>query len=312
MRGLSRILGTQRVLILSVIWLGSIHASAAETTLRYKFKVGDEIPYILTLKTTSEIKSPQLPMPITQEMTQTMHFKNCVDEVMSDGSARLRQTFTQIKLSSRSTAPGAQSFEYDSASDTEPTGPMAESVLKTIKPLLRSDIQQTMNPLGEITKVVLPQSMLDALKNNPALAAQGNTLSEEGMKNLTSQAGISFPEKPLEVGDSWSQSSDLKLPFGKLTTTRTMQYAGRNEQGLEKIIIQTKLTMEPAPNAPVSMKITQGGGQGELLFDPLRGRVHTSQLKQTMEAEITVAGQTLQQKNETTVNLKQDESTASP
>lgn len=311
MRGFSRVLGAQHILILSVIWLGSNHAWAAETVLRYKFKVGDDVRYILNLNTTSEIKSPQLPMPITQEMMQTMHFKNRVDEVMSDGSAKMRQTFTRIMLSSRSTAPGAQNFEYDSASGQEPTGPMAESVLKAIKPLLQADIQQTMNPLGEITKVVLPQSMMDALKNNPALAAQGNTLSEEGMKNLTSQAAISFPEKPLAVGDSWSQSTDLKLPFGKLTTTRTMRYAGRDEHGLEKIIIQTKLTMEPAPNAPVSMKITQGGGQGELLFDPLRGRVHASQLKQTMEAEITVAGQTLQQKNETTVNLRQAEPTAS-
>uniref|UniRef100_A0A7C4LNB9 DUF3108 domain-containing protein n=1 Tax=Schlesneria paludicola TaxID=360056 RepID=A0A7C4LNB9_9PLAN len=300
----------RHVLTVLLVALGTGAAAHAEATLRYKFKAGDETRYVLTQSLTTEVTLPQQEKPVTTGMTQSMYFKNVVDEVTSTGSARLRQTYTRIKLSVRSSAAGAQSFDYDSAAEEQPTGPIAESILKSIKPLLNAEIQQTISPRGEISDVIVPQSLLDAFKSNPALAAMGNTFSAEGFKNLSAQSAVSFPDKPLAVGDAWDQAIDLKLPFGKLTTTKTMRYGGKDEHGLEKLGISTTMTMEPAANPQVSMKLTKGQGAGAILFDPLRGRVHSSTLKQTMEAEIMVAGQKIQQKSETEVALQLDEGTA--
>jgi hypothetical protein len=300
---------TRHVLTFLLFTLGTAATAYAEATLRYKFKAGDETRYVLTQSMTTEMTLPQQEKPLTSNMTQTMHFKNVVDEVASDGSARMRQTFTRIKIAIRSSAPGAQPFDYDSAAEKEVTGPIADAILQSIKPLLNAEIQQSMSPRGEVSDVVVPQSLLDAFKSNPALAAMGNTFSAEGIKNLSTQSAIAFPEKPLAVGDAWDQAIDLKLPIGKLITTKTTRYAGKNDAGFEKLGVSTKLTMEPAANAPVSMKLTNGKGEGEILFDPARGRLHSSTLKQTMAAELSAGGQTIQQKSETEVTLRLDEGT---
>ena len=284
--------------------------SAAEPGLIYKFKVGDETKYVLKQSMKMEMTTPQIPNPVASNMTQIMSFKTVVDEVTPEGAAKQRQTITRIQMTVKSDAPGAPSLEYDSAAEEEPTGPLAGVMLQSIKPLVGAEFLQTISARGEISEVVVPESVTAALKKNPGAAAMGDAFSADGIKQISSQAAISFPEKPLTVGDKWDQKIEMKLPFGKLITTKTTTYAGSGDNGMERLGVALKVDSEPAPNAAASLKVTAGKGDGEILFDKAKGRVHSSTLKQTMAMEIAVAGQTIVQKTETDVKLQLDEGRA--
>ena len=128
------------------------------------------------------------------------------------------------------------------------------------------------------------------------------------MKNLVSQAAIVFPEKQLAKNDHWDERVEVKLPFAKLITIRTITYRGPEENGLERLDVATTVESEPVENAAVSLKVTDGKGSGVILFDSKRGRIHSSDLKQNVTTEVGVAGQTFQQKIETVIKLQLDPS----
>lgn len=299
-----------RFCILALAGIGSLAllatSASAEATLRYQFRPGETTHYVMTQSMTMSSKIPNVDQPIEMQMKQTMFMDLAVQEVLPDGSARQKQTIRRIKLAMKSSAPNGPNIEYDSEDGKVPEGPLAALMLKSIQPLVGAELEQTLTPRGEVSNVTIPQKMIDALKANPGAAMMGDLATPEGLKQMTSQTAMAFPETPLKLNDNWSSSFDVKMPFGTMTTKKTTTYLGPGEGSLERMGLATDVSFTPLPNAPASLKIVDNEADGQVLFDNRLGRLQKTSLTQTTSMQITVGAQTIDQQVKTDVLFELD------
>lgn len=295
-------------LAIGIVWWGSVAATGlAQTPLRYRFEPGQVSKYNFTQNMTMEMKLPGRNEPMITRMTQKMVMKLTTDEVLDDGSAKQRQSIERLSLSFKTEgAPANQEFSYDSASEKLPEGPLAEMVLKSVQPMVGAEWQQTISARGEISEVKVPEKMIAAIKANPGAAMMGNFATEEGLKQLSSQAAMAFPEAPLKADDDWSSTIDLKMPFGMMKTKKICTYVGPNSERLEEIALTTDVTFEPAPNAPATLKIVDNQSDGKFVFDNAQGRLVKSVLSQVTNMQINAGGQQIDQVVSTDVLFELD------
>jgi hypothetical protein len=62
------------------------------------------------------------------------------------------------------------------------------------------------------------------------------------------------------------------------------------------------MTFEGTPQ--VQMKVSDQNSSGEILFDVAAGRLHSTKLEQNVTIDVTVGGQTIQQKIDQTIDVK--------
>ena len=115
----------------------------------------------------------------------------------------------------------------------------------------------------------------------------GGMFSEEGMKNLISQSSLSLPEGPVEPGNEvgaaveGARAHDRDDGHGQ-----DLHLRGPRREGCRpasKIGLDTKVTLEPAADSNVAVKIASQQGKGEFSFDNKAGRVVTSRVDDQMQ-----------------------------
>ena len=70
-----------------------------------------------------------------------------------------------------------------------------------------------------------------------------------------------------------------------------------------KIGLDTKVTLEPAADSNVAVKIKSHNGKGEFAFDPQAGRMVSSRVNDKMQMSLSVKGQDLEQTTDTVTTM---------
>ena len=122
-----------------------------------------------------------------QEMNMTWDVQG-VDE--KTRRSRHRQKFDRVKMKMTTPVGG---FEYDSKSETAPTG-LGAMIAPMYKAMTQGEFEITMTARGEVKDVKIPEEVLAALKNSPGAAAMGDIASAEGFKKMISQGALVLPE----------------------------------------------------------------------------------------------------------------------
>ncbi|MFM7843754.1 MAG: DUF6263 family protein, partial [Planctomycetota bacterium] len=139
------------------------------------------------------------------------------------------------------------------------------------------------------------------------LAQMGGAFSEDGLKGMMQQSSMPLPAEALTKGKSWTNQVEMKTPIGvtKLTTTYTYQGPeARDNVMLEKITTKSEMTIEPAANQDVKVKVKDTDIQGTIYFDNVAGRIVDSTQTQKITMEIAVMGQNLESKQTQTLKYK--------
>ncbi len=273
----------------------------AQTTLRWKLKDGETLRYSTDM--VQKQKATVMGMEIETTMTQGMGMSWKVGEV-KDGKAEVTQTIDWFRQKMES--PFAQ-FEFDSKEGKEPEGPIGQLIAPIMKALVGAEFTLKLDPQGEISDVKVSQKLVDSLKQNPALAQFGGMFSEDGLKNMVQQGGQGFPKESVEKGSSWTKNMELKMPFGTMKMQNTFTYEGaetKDDVKLEKIAMKAKLSIEPAENSPIELKIKSGDVAGTIYFDNVAGRIRFSETKQNMVMEINAMGQMIETVVDQTMVMK--------
>ena len=163
-----------------------------------------------------------------------------------------------------------------------------------------------MDGRGQLTDIKVPQKLLDSLRQAGPAAAAGGMFSEEGMKNLISQSSLSLPEGAVEKGTNWKQQSKVPLPMiGTMLMDKTYTFAGADEKAPDRsqITLDTKVTLEPAADSNVAVKISSQQGKGEFSFDNKAGRVVSSRVNDKLKMSISINGQDLEQSTDTITTM---------
>jgi Family of unknown function (DUF6263) len=271
-------------------------ASAQTVTLRYRFAKGDSVTYQVTSVVESTLGGlPMGDLKLTQTMVQTL--ETTVEDVATDGTATLRETFKSEKMD-MTTPMGL--ISYDTAS-TKP--PAADPITGMIGAMLGSMIGESVTvviaPGGSVQKVEgmakLFEKISAKLPSDPTggmlTASLKGMLDDESVRSMFEQAFGHFPDQAVKVGDAWP--GELKLgsaATGRLigSTTSTLKSI---DAGVARVGVTLTLKQDGEPAAgPMGMtlKFNDGKGEGESLFDVDKGRMTRSTMR--TESHSSVAG----------------------
>jgi hypothetical protein len=225
-----------------------------------------------------------------------MGLKWDVLEVDSQGNMRIRQTF--IWAAYQQTNPMG-SVEYDSAKQATPT-----AGAEPFAALLGQGFVVKLSPKGDVLDVNGVEEMRAAVlkklppgaDQRPEMSAVAMYLDKNSVKEMLGANLAVYPDKPVEVGQSWSKKQTVKLGFGIITDSKwTLQ---KREDGMD--IIATTATLRSDPSSPpmetagMTMKFDiTGTAEGTLRVEEATGLIRLDQSRQQLKGNIDVgpAGQ---------------------
>lgn len=285
----------------------SLAQRESSAPLRYKFKEGQVTKYKLHQTVDTEMEVPGQPGPLGQSMEQTTFITNSTNSVNSNGSGIQTQVITRMLLKISGTLPGMPNVDFDSDVKKEASNSATKNLTDSLKPMIGAEFKQTIQPTGEVTDIVIPDQVAAAMKKNAAAGVMGEMATPEGIKKMTTQGAVVFPEKLPVIGDEWSENIDVKLPFGKMITKRILTYVGKTENNMDRLKLATEVSFEATKGTGVELTITNNESSGEILFDSQKGIVSKSHLHQVTKMTIEAQGQTIDQTITTDVDMDLDE-----
>ena len=129
----------------------------------------------------------------------------------------------------------------------------------------------------------------EALKGVPdeQRAAVGLFLNKE---SLTRLAQASFPALPDKKGDKKETSGVVKAALGSYDTKSTVTNHSNVDKNV-RFTVNTDWTFKPAADATGPFKIVsidpaKGTSEGEIIFNPADGQVHSSKLESKIKAKV--------------------------
>ncbi len=287
-----------------VLFAANGAAQEGKTTLQYRLTKGLVLNYQMSqdMETRITVSGRTNVVRLKQKMDVTWK----INDVDAKGHAKVSYWFKRIRFDLDTFN---KKFSYDTDSKEKIKGTVGALMAKLFKAMTEAEIRFTMAPDGKITEVQVPENFLRTLKEigGPGKGIGGNFLSEEGIKKMISQGGMSFPSQPIARGDSWSNSISQKLPFAEMKTVNTYVFEGvGNKSGkrLAKITVSPEMQLTPDPNSPITMKLEKQDSKGEAYFDVARGRLVSFNNLQTMQVTAMSGGENLLMEVKTTVGLQ--------
>ena len=207
-------------------------------------------------------------------------------EVRSEGVVTLQQAIRRIVLEMKS-----QNANFVIDTDHEkPLAGVGEIMAKEIRALAGSRFLVTTNKNGEVLDVKIPD---DSSKK-----ATPDGLAEAGLREIAVNSSLQFPNKLVNVGDTWQKQFDLDMrTFGKLIVSTTYQYLGEElveGQTLDKIRATTAMrASDPKDNS--GLKLSQQESAGTIWFNNAQGCIDHCEYKQGMSMDVQQAGQQIKQ-----------------
>jgi hypothetical protein len=276
-----------------------VSAAQAQTTLRYQFKEGDKLPYVMEqkMKMTMSIMGVEIDTTMNMDMQMSL---NVLEKAKDGGHV------VQFKVAGAKMVMDGPTGKVtvDSTDKNEPDDPVGKILYGLVKAIGTMEMKGTMLPTGETKDVKLSEETAKALANVPGADKLGDAANGDALKSML--ASIVFPNEAIMKGKTWTNKTDTKTQIGKTTTENTYTYEGADQNGLEKIGVKPSIKIDADPNADVKIKLKNAKGTGQILFDNKNGRLVESTTTQTMQMQLNAMGidldQTIQQT--TTLRLK--------
>jgi hypothetical protein len=278
-----------KVLGLAALALALLAGPArAQTTLRYKFKEGDKLPYtaVTDMLSTASFGG----MDIESKFKMSAEAELSVTKVEPDGSARVRLKMGRVKISLE--APTANG-EFDSANKNDGDGEGIGALLgKVGRRLADLDVTFTLTPDGQTRDVSLPKPK--KMKGGGGAGMEKMFLDLFSPEVLVEGFSLlQLPKDPVSKGDKWEDKKTVGSPVGKVTVSNKYVYEGQVEKGgkkLEKIAVTPQIKVAGAGDAklPFKVKIKSSKGKGAAYFDNQAGRLLETTNEMVMDAEISL------------------------
>ncbi len=276
-----------------------VGSTAQGANLRWKLKVGDSLRYEMSEKrVTSVLTGGAEVSKVT--LTQTVDLTWSVKDVESQGSANLTHTIDRVRIKIESPQG---SIDFDSKDEKGEGNP-----LKTLfKVLVGKPFSFKMDPQGALSDVKVPQNVARILKELGGAAGGADQIfSEEGLKTMITQSSVILPKEEISTGKSWTQEVKIPAPpLGSMVLAKTYRFEGESpENGMAKIGIDAKFTLQSVPGVDVPFKIQSQASKGEISFDNAVGRLTSSSLNEKLEQVGKIQDKEFTQITDSTVSMK--------
>ncbi|MSQ95231.1 MAG: hypothetical protein EXR98_11840 [Gemmataceae bacterium] len=277
-----------------------VSAAPAQTTLRYQFKEGEKLPYVMEQK--MKMLMSIMGMDIETKMNMTMELSLNVLELTKDGGAKMQFKVSHAKMSMDAVTG---KVDVDSKDKDEPDDQVGKILSGVVKALGAMEMSGTMLASGEMKDIQVSEATLKALKALPGADKLGDVTSPDAFKTMVSN--LVFPTDAISKGKTWNNKIETKTPFGKGITDNKYTYEGtiqKDGAALEKISVKPDTKIVADPNAQIKITIKDSKGSGHILFDNKKGRIIESITQQTTEMAISANGLDLTQTVQQTTTLR--------
>jgi hypothetical protein len=280
------------LVVLALLGLG--RPAQAQVTLRYQFKEGEKLRYLLTAKLKMKVDADGKEVEIGGGMKIGLSLQTL--KVGQDGKGRVLMKIERMQLNM-----GAEgmSFSFDTSSPDD----LPEEVKESLQKMLKDGITMTMDPQGNSSDVKMPESWKELMQKSGKGPLGLDALTGKGF------LGLVFPREPVTKGKKWkSEPLDVDLPpAGKLKGENSYTYDGPVKRGgrdLEKIILRQKLSLQPDPNSEAKLALKVNESPGALYFDNRRGQVVEAQQDMNMDLDMEADGMQARMKIEMKLHMK--------
>jgi hypothetical protein len=296
-----------KVLAVLLASLALASAAQAQTTLRYKYKEGEKLEYVVDQDQKTTMNLLGMDIDIKQNMVMKMTWQTLkVDE---NGNATAKVTMTRVTLTMEGGPLGK--VTVDSTDKDEPDDPIGQMFSQVVKGVGSMEMTFTADPSGDVRDVKVAEGTIKKLKKLPGIPGGGEMFGPESFKSIVHGSIIlPLPKEAIDQGKSWSHKMEQKAPgLGKMSVDTKYTYEGQIEKNgtkLEKLAAKPSLKIEADPDAQIKMSVKSSAGKGFALFDNKVGRIAESSNEQVIRMEIDAGGMTIDVSStqNTTIRLK--------
>lgn len=275
-----------RALLAGLLLCAPWCALHADTKLALKFRPGDVVAQEVLESVQVDVTPPADKRVFTTLIEQRWHLESKTAAREDDGGGEVHQKFTRVAVTLQLPPPVSKRFTVDTSRDEESDEKIENDMRQGISRVVGLEWIFGFKPNGAIRKVELSDELTNTLVENPQVGPLTETFSDAGLRKLSEQTTVTFPEQAVKPGQSWKQVVTRIFPEGKLTTTRTCTYVGPVENGWEKIGVKMQAAYQSNKDAKQPMELTDSSGGGEVFFDPKAGRIVRSKLTQVLELKV--------------------------
>ncbi|MEL7498816.1 MAG: DUF6263 family protein [Planctomycetota bacterium] len=257
-------------------------ASSGQATdtskLRWKLNQGESYTLNLSQKTTAKTEIDSRSNRVNSDVK--IQFQWDIDNVDDDGVATIKQSIASIAVSVSDPEVPAQAVAFDTDSDQKPSR-NSRDLLKQVKPLIGLEFVVSLSNRGELLNVELPEETEKRINELPNALRLKALFNQQGLTELLRSSTLVFPESLTEK--KW-QTDDLQsTPFGKLnrTVNYTLDDTSDSAWSIQSNIsvsseTQTDEEIIASKTGDKGAKLIAFNGSGTLKFDPVSGRVVSS------------------------------------
>ena len=268
------------VLLVLAAW-GSADAQEVPTgqyKLAYKFRRGQESQYLLTQSTTVSSHMPDSRgggLPTRTETRTKLWILTRVIRVADDGSAEIEQKLANY----RKEIPIGRQKLIVTANERGITKTLDGRIVVEGPPGIGSMLGDMTDEMHEplfVRGVRLSVSSTGEQKARSNANANGGQTGFETLSEVRTGLSLTLPDKPLTVGDSWSDETSLPLPQGNLEVSAKAvlqaveRVDGRPYARISRTLVSTVEDDQAESDAKLSTSVT---GTFTYLFDINEGYI---------------------------------------
>jgi hypothetical protein len=291
---------------------GSADASAAAVAadgpvdMKIKWAVGKTFAMRMDLDQGTEMKVPNQPDPVKQNVKLTQNFNLSALKKLDNGGWELQLEFENETMDVLMGGRSVLTFDSNENPAQETNNPVA--------PILRAMIGARLQYFTDASGKVEKMGGLDELMKR--VAASGTPqqrgmvqqmFSEDTLKRYGSFSEA-LPNRIVNVGESWSDKNDIVSTIGTLTLDMNYTFKNWEQHGDRKCAhveaagtIATKTVT--AANVGAAVEVQNGKITGDFWFDPELGMIVDVHNTQDMTLKITTRTQNLSQQLSQKVRL---------
>lgn len=280
--------GFAAIIVFGLVAFGMDSVCLAQKTLAWKFPKGRVIKVVLEQETDMKLESGAALTLNETHATQTTDMVWTVQEVTLDGVASVEQTISRIVLAMKSRVG---EFVIDTNND-KPLQGIAETIANGIRPMAGARFVAKTKANGEVVDFIVPEDVAQKLGDG------SGGLGASALREITHNGSMQFPDKPVNVGDTWSSQFEMEMRlFGKLLVSTNYQYLGEEVvagQRLDKIKATTAMRAID-PNDSSGLKLSKQESTGTIWFDNGRGSIDHSEFQQEIGMDVKQGGTQIKQ-----------------
>ncbi len=305
------------LLLATLIVCSGLSVAQAEATLRWKFKSGDSMEYVMERAIEAKIDLSGSEIEFNSGMTFDTSWK--VKSVAGDGTAELEQTVERIQLKMDSPLGGG--LDYDSKRPGSGEGQIWEMMGPMFESLVGQTFTLKVSPLGKVTDIKIPEKVSEQLAKAAGPGRRGGGglgglggmgLTEASIKEMIERGFVLLPEKPVAQDVTWKQSFENVMKGMGVEKTEVTYSSDESETKdghvIQKIAAKSDLTFEPEENPQADVEIDEQEGSSTVYFDVDAGRTVKVEGKQKVVRAIVAPNREITVEQNEKVTVRQGKS----